>query len=329
MAKFINLLFPVLLVILQNGGISVESTVDRSEITIGDLVKYEIIIRRDKDIIVEKPGLASNLGYFEIRDYRVHEPVKTDGMIEERVEYIISTYDTGTYVIPPITISYMGTDSVRKELKTDEIKIRVESVKPSEAEDIKGLKPPSELERNVTRIILVSIAGFLFVVILILVYFIYRKKKKGESILPIKKKPEKPAHETALEALQRLKESKLLEEGKVKEYYIELSDIIRVYIAKRYFIPAMEMTTREIMKYFRKNEREENILPEIETFLHECDFVKFAKYIPASEEIDKTTDRALKIVEDTKIVLVVPPEEKEETEEGEKEIVEQMEEKEE
>ena len=212
----LKFILPFLMILFQTGAISIESKVDKNTITIGDLVKYEVIVRRDKDLKVEMPGLASNLGYFEISDYQIHDPVKVEGKIEDRVEYIISTFDTGNYVIPPISIFYTGSDSVRKELKTEKIKIRVNSVIPSEAKDIKGLRETEEIERSIRNIILYSCAGILFLLILLLLYYFYRRKKRGESLLPVKKEPPRPAHEVALEALQQLRESKLLEEGKVK-----------------------------------------------------------------------------------------------------------------
>ncbi len=310
MLTLLKILLPIYLVLIQTGGISIESKVDKSVITIGDLIKYEIIVKRDKNLKVEMPVLASNLGYFEIRDYKVYEPVKINDKIEDRVEYIITTYDTGKYVIPPISVYYTGVDSIRKELKTQEITINVRSVKPSEAKDIKGLKPPAELKRNLKRIIYLSSAGLLLLLLVAFLYYYFKKKKKGESIIPVKKAPPRPAHEIAIESLNRLQKSKLLEQGKVKEYYTELSDIIRTYIDGRYFIPAMEMTTSEIINSLEKSGVEDGVSIEMRAFLNECDFVKFAKYIPSQEEIDNTTKRALKIIESTKIVLVQSEEEK-------------------
>jgi len=329
MVHFIKLYISLFLFLLQSGGISVESKVDRSVITIGDLVRYEIVVKRDKELKVEMPGLATNLGYFEIRDYEVHEPVKIENNIIDKVEYIISTYDTGNYVIPPLTLYYTGADSVRRALRTDEIKIRVESVKPSEAEDIKGLKFPLELLRELRRIILLSSAGLLIILIGVLTYFFYRKKKKGESIIPMKKKPEKPAHEIALESIRQLKDSKLLEQEKVKEYYIELSEIIRIYIGGRYFITALEMTTPEVVLTLRRSELDDGLISELNVFLTECDFVKFAKYIPSGNEIIAATERAFKFIEETKIELI-SPERKEITgeEEQQKMVEEEIEESE-
>ena len=63
--------------------------------------------------------------------------------------------------------------------------------------------------------------------------------------------PKIPAHVTALEKLEKLKEEKLWQQGKLKLYYSELSDITRQYIEQRFYINAMEQVTDEIMYSFR------------------------------------------------------------------------------
>ena len=48
---------------------SISMSVDRSEITIGDRVKYDVTVKYPADCNVITPSLGSNLGMFEIQDF--------------------------------------------------------------------------------------------------------------------------------------------------------------------------------------------------------------------------------------------------------------------
>jgi len=289
----------------QGGHISVESKVDKDRITIGDLIKYTVSVTRDKDLKVEMPGLGANLGAFEIRDYNVFDPQEIDGKIVEKVEYTISTFETGEFEIPPLTIRYaVPGDTTRREIKTEKIKIFVESLKPSEAGDIKDIKGPVDLKRDLRGLIYILSAAVAAVLIGLFVFYYIKKRKSGEGLIPKKIEPPRPAHEVAYEELEKLKNSDLLERGLIKEFYIELSDIIRRYIEGRYFITAMELTTTELIEKLQTANLDQFDIDLIGEFLDLCDLVKFAKYIPSDEENGKALEQAYQIVDRTKIQLV-------------------------
>ena len=116
--------------------------VDRSEILIGDVVRYSVIVTRDSNIVVTLPPLAANLGQFEIRDYQVLDPVQTEGRWIEQTDYLVSTFDTGEFQIPSLQIFYrIGSDSTEYRLKTEPLTIQVKSLNPDEAGDIREIKP--------------------------------------------------------------------------------------------------------------------------------------------------------------------------------------------
>ena len=81
----------------EAGDISTSSRVDKSRITIGDLIKYTVEVRRSPEIKVEMPELGANLGAFELRDYNVHEPVARKDTVIERFDYTISTFEVGEF----------------------------------------------------------------------------------------------------------------------------------------------------------------------------------------------------------------------------------------
>ncbi len=287
-----------------NGKISLEAKVDKNKIKIGDLIHYSIIVARDEKINVEMPDLGANLGAFEIREYSDPDPEKRNGEIIQRREYIISTYDIGDYEIPPVTVRYgVGKDTSWKELTTETIKISVESLKPSETGDIRDIKPPLEIARDWMRIIRFAAAALLIVLIGILIFIYIKRRKQGKSIIPRREKPKRPPHEIALEELEQLLQDQLLEKGEIKQFYIRISEIIRRYVEGRFFIVAIEMTTAQLIDTMVEAEVENEDVQLVEDFLMQCDLVKFAKYIPTSEENEKVIDQAFEIVNKTKIII--------------------------
>lgn len=296
------------------GTISVDSKVDKSTIRIGDLVTYSVIVTHSPELQVERPDLGANLGAFEIRDYQVHEPREQDGEIIERVDYTISTFDVGEFEIPPLTFYYtVGDDSTRHELKTQRLQIVVESLKPSEAGDIRDIKRPWSLPRDYRTLILWGSIILAVLILLGISLYIWYRKRTGRGVLPQKVEPPRPAHEIALEQLRELQQSSLLQEGKVKQFYIELSDIIRHYIEGRYFIVALELTTAELIADLQETNVEPEHVQLIHAFLQRCDLVKFAKYMPTETEIAQDVESAFRIVDETKLVYeAVEPETQEE-----------------
>jgi len=300
--------FPTLTAPESSGSrnLSIESRVDKSTITIGELVKYSITVTRDESVQVEMPGLAANLGGFEIRDYQVHEPKKINGQIVEQFDYVISTFDVGEFEIPPLTIRYKTAgDTTTRELKTETIKLIVQSLKPNPEGDIKDIKPPLEIPRDLRRWIILAGIVLLLLTAAAVAAYIIRKKLRGEALIPKKVTPPRPAQEVALEELEALTKSGLLEAGAVKEFYIRLSEIIRRYIEGRWRIIAMEMTTGEVVEDLRQAEVPDEVVGMVEEFLESCDLVKFAKYLPTDEENRKAVEQAYDLVRRTKPVEVV------------------------
>jgi len=295
--------------------ISISSSVDKRNIKIGDIITYKVEVVHNKDIEVSLPGLGANLGGFEIRDYEEFDPRKEDGNIVSGAEYLISTFTTGKFVIPPLEVQYKEPgDTVYKKLATRKIEINVESMKPSEEGDIRDIKEPVELPyfwweawgkwAALGLGVLIVATGS---------YIIYRRKKQNKAIIPKKVPPPRPPHEIALESLDRVKQEKLWEKGEIKKYYTEISEIIRAYCEGRFYIPALERTSSEILDELHNISIEPEVYALIQELLSVSDMVKFAKVIPESETHKKIMQSAYTIVEKTKVLPIEDTKEKDET----------------
>jgi len=285
------------------GQLSIQTEVDRDRITIGDRITYTVTITRDPDLEIVTPGLAANLGQFEIKDYQVHDPRSENGKLVDVLEYSITTFDTGQYVIPPLPIGYMVSDSTVFAMAAEPLYIYVESVATGDAKDIRDIKGPVFIPLDRMRILLWGLVGLAVLSAAFGGWYYWKKRRAGESLLPSRRDPMRPAHDVALEAIASLQASPLLAEGRVKEYHVTLSDIVRQYLEGRYFVTAVEMTTTDILRSMDREDVPEEARGALRRTLEDCDFVKFAKFRPDTEASFAMTDRAVDFVEQTQVAI--------------------------
>ena len=106
-----------------------------------------------------------------------------------------------------------------------------------------------------------------------------------------------PPYDRAKLALQKLDESQYLMRAEVKDYYSELTFIIRKYLDEKVYDRALESTTDELisrlqlLKDGNQVDLSKDSITNIESILKRADLVKFAKSAPdtALAEMDKVT----------------------------------------
>lgn len=264
--------------------VEMEATVDKKEITVGDPIKYQVELKLGEGVEIELPQI-DKMGNFEVLD---KQETKKGELLT--IVYTITAFKAGQDTIPEVPIKCIDVNGDTIEVTTSSIAINIKSVLPTNLQDIKDIKSPVSIPRNV---LLLIIGIILICVIGGVLYFYYRKRlaKRSTQVLLTK-----PPHEIAYERLEVLK----LEDGKIKEYYIEISDIIRRYIEGRYEISAPTQTTFELYREMRRVKVELRTIELIRNFLNNCDIVKFAKYIPPIETIEEDVDAARNIIDRTK-----------------------------
>ena len=126
-----------------------------------------------------------------------------------------------------------------------------------------------------------------------------RGKRLGDLFKPA---PPLPPHVAAIQALEALHNQKLWQNNRHKQYYSGLTDILRTYIAARWDIGAMEMTSDEIIDAMRAEELPDKARMDLTAILRDADLVKFAKATPPAEENEADYLKAYYFVEETKPV---------------------------
>ena len=114
--------------------------------------------------------------------------------------------------------------------------------------------------------------------------------------------------EEAAQALAALELSTLIAEGQYKEFYSNLSSVLRRYVERRYGIPASEMTSSELIAAFRQAAIPTEPAFVCRAFLDNADLVKFARWTPKVDEVSADLARMRRFVQDTTPVPQTEPE---------------------
>ena len=117
-------------------------------------------------------------------------------------------------------------------------------------------------------------------------FFLKRRKPKVDENGQSVRGPVTPPYDKAIGDLESLKQQKLWQVGKLKEYYSGLSDIAREYIEGQFNVNAVEMTTDDILRDVRELNFDQEIYGKLKDTMELSDLVKFAKYTTSPLEND-------------------------------------------
>ncbi len=266
-------------------GIEIETSVDKAEIYVGDLLNYSVVITYDSTYELIPPPLGANLGAFDVKDYQTDLMSRLpDGRLRSTNNFVLSTFTTGDYVIPPIPAMFNLPDSSRKMLLSEGVPIKVLSLlaESGDSLDVYPLKDPFEFKRDYTMYYLWGGAGLL-ALIAVALWLWARYRRRQDVSEPVDRRP---PWEIAFERLAFLQEKNLPAQAEFKAYYIELTEIARFYLGRMYQSNVLDMTTEEFLSDFTTRELPTNLFEAMSGFLRHADLVKFAKMTPELQRVE-------------------------------------------
>ncbi len=266
------------------------------KVTVGDEIRCFIQIDRDPSYKVLPPTGQENLAPFEIKGVRVYPSEEKRGRILENYELLLTIWELGDLAIPRFPLRFSTDSGYASEVMTQEVPIQVVGVArlATDGTDIRPIKPPVSFGWIwLYPVFLRWLAGLLLIALIakIILRRIRMKRVDSESL--------KSPDERAFLELGRLKNQTHIENGRVQEFYIELSNISKRYLERRFQLELLELTTEEIRALLRTRGFEEELLTEIEGFLSQTDLVKFARVVPPKTDADKLVLQLETIVKNT------------------------------
>lgn len=224
-----------------------------------------------------------------LESYKV-DTVKKGDRYELIKKYGLTQFDSGKYTIPRIPIIINGKTVYSDSLAIEISDVKVDTLKQKmyDIKDIATVKSPMG-NWWIYVLVLIGLIGLGFLIF----YLLKNRKPKAKAEVIVYKTP----IEKATTLLQQLESKELWQKGAVKDYYSELTDIVRNYIEEEIKIPAMESTTSELIEGLRKAAKQKKLklsndtVENLEKVLQQADLVKFAKVTPMDYEIEEDKKR--------------------------------------
>lgn len=266
--SFIAVVFIHLQVAAQQPAVS--ASVDRSRILLGDQFTLTIQVEagfNDRPVVF--PVIPDSLNHLEVIEKKSKDSVRTGNRITYTQEIIMTSFDSGLWVIPAQTFSV-----AKKNFKTEVVPVSVTSVplRGNEYNDIKDIIPVKDTGFDWKKWLLIIVS---VLVILFAGNYWWKRRKQAPAIVPLVSRS--TAFEEAMGALSKIQQEKANEKGYIKEYYSSIYDVFRLYLARVSGKPFMQYTTDEILM-----DAKDMLLPagfsSTAEVMRITDAVKFAKY---------------------------------------------------
>jgi hypothetical protein len=289
----------------QQSDVRAFAAMDTNVMLIGDRVTLHLgVDHGDKDEILRiTPDMPLDSN-FEI----VGQGKWSRGRIGSFRDIVFTAWDTGLFRIPSVEFVVRHSGGYQDTVRSKPLLLTVEN--PKGVENMAAPSPLKEIVREDMTFedIMPWLLGVLAVIGVSLGLWFMYKKHKEKQVMPIVQKLIHPPHIIAERLLKELKTKQLWEQGNIKEYYSELSHILRGYLEDAFKIPALESTTDELMVILNSDKmttfqglnKSDFLLEKIQDLLQTADLAKFAKVIPPDTVHDKFWSDAFEIVDKTK-----------------------------
>jgi len=281
---------------VSHNNITIEMTASPGQVEFDKDVILNVKIVSTMAVAVDFTLTDDRLEGFEVVGEIIGVPTKNDGWIEQVNQYSLTPQmSSDIYRIAPIAVKYKET--AVSPVRTGWFPTKPIVFDPAVRVDVTGDDnvfvdvKPLYVRPTFTTIGLYILSGLGVLAVLALVIWLIRKTH--EQIQVRKMSPK----ERAMRELSKLLGKHLVEKHKVKEFYLELTMIVRRYIERSYGVRAPEQTTEEFLEAVAQSPIFDSKTVEVlKEFLESADLVKFAGFKPEQDSIDKSVSTAKKYI---------------------------------
>lgn len=285
---------------MSRGPVEVIFSADPPEVELERDILLTIKITASSEIDIILPDLGDRLQGFQLSGMFDTDPSVNEGKITLERHARLTPVLANEYRIAPMPITYIdrSRSPAKKEwFPTQPVVFELSPPYNGETgENIDIAMKPVWIHPSLKTFVLLFIALIIMAFLIILL----RKglKKVHENIKLLRMSPK----ERALRELEMLLDKNLIAKNQVKEFYLELTMVVRRYIERQHKVRAPEQTTEEFLTAISEDPRfGELVVEKLKTFLEAADLVKFAAYRPEDNVAEKASDTAKEyIVSDDK-----------------------------
>jgi hypothetical protein len=277
--------------------VELSTKLDTNQIRIGEQLHLDISVWHPPGVRVQFPEIGDTLmDGIEVLEAYPRDTVAEDKNLKISQRFRLTSFDSGFYEIPPMRFR-ISSGQWSDSIDSNPMYLLVHSVAVDST--IYDVKAPIHLPLSFLEVFPFVLGGLALVAAVYLLLWYLRRRRKSKGLL-IPERLQEPAHVIAFRELDRLREEKLWQRSELKPYYTRLTEIIRQYMERRFDIPAMEMTSYEILDAWKMGERPtEDLTAKLNRLLNLADLVKFAREKPLASDNEENLERAYEFVKRT------------------------------
>lgn len=290
----LGIVITLMLAVTAESGVTARATLDLPVIPFHRSVRYVVTVDAPEDATVTLPTALEKVEGLEIKaEAPVDESIGQGRRLTKT--FVIDPIHAGHYLLPAIKIGYgEGLEQILPPLT-----FLARELSPEELEAVARFEmitgPDALLQRRVSPVWFV-LGAVCIAALLAGAWALHRMRQRTAA----ESAPPPPAWESALRRLDELESRRLPESGRFEPYYVDLSAILRYYIEDRFGLRAPEQTTPEFLDAASRSglllAAQQEFLAD---FLRLCDRVKFARYVPETQEMDAGMAAVRQFVRDT------------------------------
>lgn len=203
------------------------------------------------------------------------------------VRYQLAAWEMGDLALPPADVRVV-TDAAELRIPLPDLTLHVASVLPAEADvDTLAWKPPADV-RGPNWSTGEKAAALGLALLLVLATFLYLRRRGAVQPVPVP--PARSARAIALEELERLETSGMIEAGELKGFFSALSHILRDFLAATDEAWGLDLTTAELMALVGMDGVPDTQVRSLGGLLDRADMVKFARQRPTRAQAGRALD---------------------------------------
>ncbi len=282
----------------------IKAQIDARQIVVGDQLRLFIEAKHDKDEKLIWAVIPDTFNSLEVVEKGKIDTTTQGNTTIYKQRLLITGWDSGMLVIPSFTFTSVPKAGQPYNIGSDSFTIMVQTVPVDTTKPFKPIVDIMEVKTTWRDYIWYILGGLLALgLIAFIIYYFVRNKGVKVPPAPPVKYIETP-NEKALRLLLELEQKQLWQQDYVKQYYTELTDILRTYIEERFNTPAMELTSDELLLVAKRHRDMLKHYDELAMILQTADMAKFAKAQPLPQEHTDAFDHTKQFVTTTKPPVV-------------------------
>ncbi len=237
-----------------------------------------------------------------IKRSEVERTADADSNVIVKQQLTLMTFDTGQIQVPAVGLTYAKSfdDPDRLKAYTDPINLYSTTITVDTTLAYKPIVEPIAAPVQMKEVFPWILAVLLLALVVFGIWY-WRKhrKTKVDADGNIVRGPVIPPYDKAVGDLENLRQQKLWQSGKVKEYFSSLTDIAREYIEGQFGVNAVEMTTDDILEEVKPLHFSQETYNKLKETMEVADLVKFAKYSAANLESENAMNSMTEFVNES------------------------------